>query len=107
MHFYIMGPYTALHPRQVLKNVNTAIDIGIELMKLGHSVYVLHFTHYMHLRPNCPFEYEEYMQNDLEWLEISDAVFFIDHSPGTDRELKYAKELNKKVFYNLSKVPKK
>jgi hypothetical protein len=104
MRFFISGPYTASHPREVLKNVNAAIDAGIQLMARGHHVYVPHFTHYMHLRPQCTFEYEEYLRNDLAWLEVSEAVLFLAHSKGADGELEKAKELGLKIYYSIKDV---
>lgn len=105
MKFFISGRYTASHPREVLKNVNRAIDIGIELMKKGHAVYIPHLTHYVHLRPYCPFEYEEYLYNDIEFLKVCDALFFISHSNGADKELELASKMKKKIYYDLKKVP--
>ena len=70
-------------------------------MKRGHSVYI---PHYMYLRPNCPFEYEEYLKNDLEWLKVSDAVFFMSHSNGADGELRVTKELGLKVYTDIREV---
>lgn len=104
MRFFVIGKYSDGHPRDILKNVNKAIDIGIELMKKGHSVYIPHFTHYMHLRPNCPFEYEEYLKNDLEWLKVSDAVFFLSHSNGADGELEVVKKLGLKIYTDINEV---
>lgn len=105
MKFFISGPYSASHPREVLKNVNRAIDIGIELMRMEHAVYIPHLTHYIHLRPNCPFEYKEYLYNDIEFLKVCDAIFFIAHSDGADGELMLAKQLNKRIYYDLRTVP--
>ena len=105
MRIYVIGPLSADHPREVLKNVNSAIDAGIEIMKKGHSVYIPHFFHYMHLRPNCPFEYEEYMRNDLEWLKVSDAVLVLGNSPGSNRELNFARRLGLKIFKSLEEIP--
>ena len=105
MRFFVSGPYTASHPREVLKNVNRAIDIAIELMRMGHAVYIPHLTHYVHLRPNCPFEYKEYLYNDKEFLKVCDALFFIEHSNGADEELELAKRLMKKIYCDLRTVP--
>jgi hypothetical protein len=105
MRIYIAGPYTADHPRKVLENVNKAIDIGIMLMQKGHSVFIPHLSHYIHMRPNCPFEYKEYLKSDLEWLMVSEALFYIGQSPGADLELLAAKELGIKIFYSIAEVP--
>lgn len=105
MKFFISGPYTASHPREVLKNVNRAIDVGVELMKMGHAVYIPHLTHYIHLRPNCPFEYKEYLYNDKEFLKVCDALFFIRESKGAIEELDLAKRLGKRIYCDLRTVP--
>ena len=106
MRIYIIGRYSANHPREVLKNVNRAIDIGIELIKKGHAVFIPHLSHYIHLRPYCPFEYEEYLRNDIEWLKVSDPVFFINQSKGANRELEIAKSLGLRIYTNLGDVKK-
>lgn len=107
MRIYVAGPYTADHPRKVLENVNKAIDVAMELMKKGHSVYVPHWTHYMHLRPHCTFEYDEYVKNDMEWVKVSDAVFRLyGESKGADREVMLANRLGKLTYYyDLDSVP--
>lgn len=104
MRVYIIGPYTADHPRQVLKNVNAAIDIGIKIMEKGHAVFIPHLSHYIHLRPNCTFEYDEYIKNDIEWLKVSDAVFVLGSSPGSDKEIEIAKSLGLKIFRSLDEI---
>ena len=92
MRVFVSGPYTAGHPRDVLKNVNRAIEVGIVLMKAGHDVFIPHLSHYIHLHPDCPFEYEEYRRNDLAWLEVSDAIVVIADSPGVRGELRFARD---------------
>ncbi len=104
MRIFVSGPYSANHPRDVLVNVNLAIGIGIELMRRGHAVFIPHLSHYIHLHPSCSFEYEEYMRNDMAWLEVSDAIFVIAKSPGADRELEYAKLLGKLVYFSLDDI---
>ena len=104
MKMFIAGPYTADHPRDVLVNVNNAIDAGIEVMKRGHSVYIPHLTHYIHLRPQCPFEYEEYLINDREFLEVCDGLLVIGASPGADKEVEAAKSLGITVYYSVEEI---
>ena len=104
MRIFIAGPYTADHPREVLKNVNNAIDAGIGVMKKGHDVYIPHLSHYIHLRPQCPFVYEEYLQNDRAFLKICDALLVIGSSPGTDREVDFAHANNIKIYYSIEEI---
>ena len=105
MRVFISGPYTAEHPRDVLKNVNNAIEVGLELMWMGYDVFIPHLSHYVHLHPECTFEYEEYLKNDMAWLEVSDAVFRMPgESNGADAEVAKAKELGIPVFYDVDMI---
>ena len=102
MRIFISGPCTAEHPRDVLRNVNSAIDAGIKLMELGFAVFIPHLSHYVHLRPQCHFDYEEYLSNDFEWLKVSDAVLRIGgHSAGAEKECNLAKSLSIPVFLQI------
>lgn len=106
MRIFIAGSYTADHPRKVLNNVNKAIDAGIQLMEMGHSVFIPHLSHYIHLRPHCTFEYEEYMRNDTAFLEVCDAIYRLPgKSAGADRECQMAARLNIPVYRRLEDIP--
>lgn len=104
MRMYIAGPYSANHPRQVLRNVDAAIEAGIKVITKGHSVFIPHYTHYMHLHSSCPFEYEEYLRNDIEWLKVSDAMLFLSPSPGANMELELAKKLGLRIYYFVEDI---
>ena len=105
MRVFIAGPYSAGHPREVLSNVNKAIEYGIWLMLAGYDVFIPHLSHYIHLHPSCPFEYEEYLKNDMAWLEVSDAVMRLSgHSNGADGEVARAKVLGIPVVYSLEEL---
>ena len=41
---YIAGPYTASDRQGIDRNVNRAIDVGIEIFNKGHFPYVPHLT---------------------------------------------------------------
>ena len=41
----------------------------------------------------------------MEWLKVSDAVFVLNNSPGSDEEIKIAKKLGLKIFKSLDDIP--
>ena len=47
---YVSGPYSAETEEGRLKNTQTAIDIGIELIRKGHTVLIPHLSHYTDMR---------------------------------------------------------
>ena len=107
MRVFLSGQYSADHPRKILENVNRAILHGIAIMCRGHSVFIPHLFHYVHLNRACPFEYEEYLRNDLEWLEVSDVLYRMPaDSKGADIEVARAKELGIPVVYSLDELEK-
>jgi hypothetical protein len=113
LRIYVAGPYdprgetTHSAPRIANQNVLRAIRIGIELMKLGHNPYIPHLTHYLHIESDVEFSWERWVENDSEWLERCEALYFIAPSKGATAELEFAKKKGIHVFYNLSEVPRK
>ncbi len=105
LKIYVAGPYTADHPREIQKNVDKAIDIGLELIRKGHNPFIPHLTHYIDLRSHCDLSWEDYMRLDKAWLESCDAFFFISHSKGASLELEHAKTLGLKIFTSIEDVP--
>jgi hypothetical protein len=49
--------------------------------------------------------YQDYFQNNLEWIEVSDAIFVCPYrykeSKGVLKEVEYAKTHNVPVFYDM------
>ena len=108
LKIYIAGPYTALTEYAVRKNVDYAMDVGIELLRRGHSPFVPHLTHYLALRAKGrDYEptWEDYMRSDLNWLQDADALFLINHSRGADIELAEAKINCLEIFTSMRSVP--
>src|SRR3972149_5442477 len=104
MRIYVAGPYSAITEEERLANANKAIDIGVELMKRGHTIFVPHLCHFIHQRwPGI--SWERWMSVDLDILQIFDAIFFINPSRGATIELNRAMEWGVKVYYNVSEVP--
>lgn len=49
--------------------------------------------------------YEQWLEQDLAWLERCDALFYLGASPGADREKARAEELGLQVFMEIAEVP--
>jgi hypothetical protein len=108
LRIYVCGPYTASTGYNVEKNVRKAIDVGLALFKKGHFPFIPHLTHYVDIRGkernNAP-TWIEYMDRDLAWLQVSDALYFIGRSRGADIELEAAFEWDLDIYYTISDVP--
>jgi len=108
MIIYISGPYSADTNEGKLQNTQTAIDVGIELIRKGYTVIIPHLSHYTDMRAQelgIEFSWEIWMKQDLELLERCDALYFIGESRGACIELERAKELGLRIFYSLEEVP--
>jgi hypothetical protein len=111
LKIYVAGPITprgaSAHeaPRVVQKNVDKAIDIGIELMKRGHLPFIPHLSHYINLRTDESFPAEFWYSFDFPWMDVCDALFYIGSSLGADKELEYAKKKKMTIYYSLFEVP--
>ena len=97
---YIASPYT---------RGDTAVNVGIqirtysELMDLGFVPYAPTLNHFVHM--TYPHSYEEWMEQDFEWVSTCDCVLRLDgESPGADREVELANSLGKKVFYSIEEL---
>lgn len=107
LKIYIAGPYSAETAEQRLKNVLTAIDVGIALYSRGHFPYVPHLTHFIDERANAigtPMSWEDFIKWDMPWVAACDALLYLKNSRGADLELRAAKKLGKKIFYSLEEV---
>lgn len=97
MRVYVAGPYTSNPDECTAK----AIEIGNQLLDMGHEPFVPHLAHYWDtLHTSRP--YEDWMRLDLSWLRVSDAVLRLSgSSSGADREVSLARELGIPVHYNI------
>jgi nucleoside 2-deoxyribosyltransferase len=98
---YISGPLTALVVSEKIKNVIRANQVAAQLINLGFNVFIPHNFHFTEIQAADPITYEEWLALDFEWIEECDALFVINHSPGTDREIDFCKNLGIPVFYDL------
>lgn len=108
MKVYIAGPYSARTKKQVQENVEAAMTAGAELLRMGHTPFIPHLTHYFHLFTTAqgqPFTYEDYMEWDDVWLRLCDALLYLVPSPGADKERQTAMVLGKLIFSDIHDVP--
>jgi hypothetical protein len=110
---YVAGPYTSRkhdeHSSCVVEtqwNVNKAMEIGNELLRKGHFIYVPHYTHYLHIARNGNLPISAWYGLDNTFIECwATALFYIAPSPGADAELALAKKLGRRIFLKLEDVP--
>jgi Domain of unknown function (DUF4406) len=106
---YIAGPYTAPDESGHETNTQRAIDAGIEVFRRGHFPYIPHLTHYVDMhakRRGIKLDWADYIEWDLPWLDMCDALLYLGASKGADLELNRARELGKRIFLALSEVPR-
>ena len=93
MRIYIAGPLTADPGR----GIREALKAANVLLQAGHAPYVPHLTWLWDLV--YANSYEAWMRLDLAWLAQAEAVLRLDgDSPGADREVQRALELDIPVF---------
>lgn len=98
MRIYIAGPYTH---GDVAVNVRTAMEAGDAIINAGHSPFVPHLYHFMHM--HRPHAYNVWAELDMSWIEACHAMFRIDgKSDGADAEVAYAEQLGLPVFTDIS-----
>lgn len=98
---YVSGPLTA---GNLYKNTKRAVELGVELRRLGFLPFVPHAMSMGEFI--SPLEYEEAMDLDFRWIRRLDAMlrcpFEWGPSPGADREVAHALKIGKPVFYSVA-----
>ncbi len=108
LRIYVAGPYSADGPAQTEKNVEKAIDAGLEVYRKGHFPFIPHLTHFVELRAQATrknMKYEDYLNWDRSWQAKTDAFLHLAGSPGADKELQYAKSKGQRIFTSLEQIP--
>lgn len=117
MRLYIAGPYVAKGysehaiPLITQRNVDHAIEMFHHLKALGHTPFVPHLSHYLHIHPSSPGDYGEFWyEYDLTFLDHwAEGIFMLrgwENSKGSKLELARAKELGLFILYELSEGKK-
>lgn len=108
LRIYVAGPLSAPTDVAMQRNVGRAVAVGASLIMRGHYPLVPHLTYYLDLELKSRGHvatWEEWLRLDEAWLEHADALFYIQSSPGADRELALATERGLPVYRSLSAVP--
>lgn len=100
---YVAGPLSAPTKLERFINVMVAIRIGHIIESRGHYAHVPHAA-------TCwwgnSFTHERYLEHDRTYLKYwATRFYYIAPSPGADRELAWARELNIPVWECLDDVP--
>lgn len=101
--FYVAGPFSGKDRAEELRNIEAAEAIGRQLAAHGHLVHVPHAaTDFLH----AEMDYEYFMKLDFSIIESwATALFIVDASPGTSREIAFAAKLGLPVYWDLADVP--
>ena len=73
---YVAGPYSGATRPEIEKNVNSAIDAGVETYLKGHFPYVPHLTDLVDRRAKetgNDLTWEDFIRWDMPWLKVCDA----------------------------------
>ncbi len=112
MIIYVAGKYNMPTDGEKLKCTNIAIDLGIEIYKLGHYPVIPHLTHWIEKRmdyngePPRPNTYWYGFDNLI--IPKCDALFKFSpdgYSKGADLEEALAKKLGLRIFHSLEEIP--
>jgi len=109
---YIAGKYNAPTTGEKLKNTHKAMDIGVEVYKMGHYPVIPHLTHWLEERMDYngepPRQNEWWYNFDNLIIPKCDALLKISkpgESKGADLEEQLAEKLGLKVYYNIHDLP--
>ena len=87
----------------IAANIHVAITAGDSLVELGYMAYVPQVSHLWHMVSPKPYEY--WLSLDLAILKHCTAVLRLrGESKGADIEVKFAKDNNIPVFFNIPDV---
>ena len=100
MRIFISAPYTNPDPCINVREVIFAAEV---LIKKGHIPFLPHLNHLWHLICSHPIEF--WYDFDLKWLDVCDAILRLPgESYGADKEIEYAINKGKKVFYGIDEL---
>lgn len=104
MRIYIAGPLNAPDAAGYLRNVSQMLRVANQIRKKGHAIYVPALDLLLGVIDGG-MSREEFLDSNLPWIEVCDALFLIGMSDGVLRELAVAEKLGKKVYVRLDEVP--
>lgn len=104
MKVYIAGPYNADTLEQIETNVDRVLRYAVVLSQHGYSVFVPHLTHYIDQKAKemgIELPNDKWVELDLPWLEVCDAMLVTGKSKGVRSEVEFAAEHGIPICYSL------
>lgn len=105
---FISGPYSAPTYEEVERNIQKAIEIGRIVFQKGYYPIVPHLLVREYYNPEDSeglFGYESLMKYTFAIIPKCDILLIYDHSPGADREWRFAESLGKKIYSDVEQLP--
>ena len=97
---YVAGPYSE---GDTMDHIRKAMAVGMELLSVHFTPFIPHLSGFWHLVH--PLPYDEWLKYDMEWLIECDCVLRLDgHSPGADKETRFAIKHNIPVFHSIAQI---
>lgn len=104
--FYVAGPYSHSTTQERAYNVCATREAMIEILRLGFAVFSpVNMTEGLEHIPGLT--YDHFMDNDLEWLRLCDAIYFCpgwESSKGCQIERDAARKLGLLIFDSMEDV---
>lgn len=101
---YVAGPLNAPNAVEYIKNLHIMISVANEIKKKGHYPYVPCLDILLGLLAGN-WEYTDYAGGNLPYVDACQSLFRIAPSPGTNKEVRRARKLRKKMYYDLEEIP--
>lgn len=106
---YVAGPYTAETNEGVVANVEALMEVGTQLIELGHAPYIPTLNHwwdlYIERTRDHRFHWQVWMDCVNMIIPRCDAFFYTRPSKGTDIELQIAKACGLTIYVKMEEVP--
>ncbi len=110
MRIYIAGPYGRRDERHTIEsltqNVGIAVGVARELVGMGHTPFVPHLYHWVHMASSEELPEDRWLGICLEWIPCCEGLFRIEgESIGADAEVALADDLGIPVYFYIEEVP--
>lgn len=104
---YIAGKLNDTAPKYI-QNIYKMIKTAKKARNSGFAVYVPAIDILEGL-VDGNFEYDDYFNNSIEWLKVSDGILLVENwlnSPGALKEISIAKKHNIPIFTDINELIK-
>ncbi len=94
---YVAGPMSR---GDLVQHIRGAVFVADQIYAAGGQAFLPQLSVLYQLV--SPRSYEEWMTTDFRWIDRCDAVLRLEgESLGADREMKYAKQIGRRIFNNV------